>query len=505
MGAFVKSYFDFMSEISGAELYKALVGYGLFPEKLPPLFSSESFYDYCDANRPVFNKKRRQFIYYESMRNINIPRQLGIPVPMAYQCLCEYVSTIWESELVPYFASKTNNQSYKVSRIHIRKMMNNPAVFEMSYKNWKIDDSPESAMLMGKRYIVNADISKCFPSIYTHSLAWALVGKDVAKNNMKNKNAYYNKLDSLVQINKDLETHGLLIGPHVSNILSEIILCAVDYELIRKGWNYIRCIDDYTAYVESERRAEDFLVDLQEELRKYDLSINHKKTKIEKLPLAMTEQWTRRIVPVAILTSYGQVDYKHCRAYLDSALEIAESEQWNSSVLNWAIKALSSFELTDNAKEYEKQVVFHLAVLYPYLVPLLEEYVFSCCNASVDEIKKLAEMLYYEGLSIRRYEQVSYAIYYAIKYGFDLNVDPDTIIDTHDCVLLAVTLKYFRSIQDSNSEKKLETYAENIIKLPDPGEFEQNWLFVYEALPEGKLNDDWKDMKNKGVSFFRNV
>lgn len=499
----MKKYHEYMNEISGAELYKALLGYGFFPEKMPPLFTSEDFYNYCEANNPSFCQDRRQYIYYESMRNINIPRQLGVPVPMVYQRLCKYVSDIWTTELVPYFFSKTCNQRFKVSRIHIRKMHGKSAIFEMNYKNWKMDNAPEDQIIMGKRYVVHADISKCFPSIYTHALSWALVSKNVAKATMSQKNLYYNKLDHLVQINKDLETHGLLIGPHVSNILSEIILCAVDYELVNIGWEFIRCIDDYTAYVKSESEAEEFLVDLQEELRKYDLTLNHKKTSIAKLPLAMTEQWTRRIVPVAILTSYGQVDYKKCRAYLDSALEIAESEKWNSSVLNWAIKALSEYELTDNAKKYEKNVVFHLAVLYPYLVPLLEDYVFSNCDATVDEIRDLAILLFNEGLNARRYEQVSYAIYFAIKYGFDLNVDVNKIICTKDCVLLAVSLMYFRNKQDMVSVNKLEIYAETLNNMPGPEDFDQNWLFAYEALPASKLQGDWKTLKLNGVSFFK--
>lgn len=36
-----------MNEISRDELFEGLLGYGLFAEKLPPIFTSKSFYDYC--------------------------------------------------------------------------------------------------------------------------------------------------------------------------------------------------------------------------------------------------------------------------------------------------------------------------------------------------------------------------------------------------------------------------------------------------------------------------
>ena len=42
-----KKYTDFMDEISSDELYEGLLAYGLFAEKLPPLFTSVSFFHYC--------------------------------------------------------------------------------------------------------------------------------------------------------------------------------------------------------------------------------------------------------------------------------------------------------------------------------------------------------------------------------------------------------------------------------------------------------------------------
>ena len=47
----------------------------------------------------------------------------------------------------------------------------------MNYSNWKQDPSPDEDMIIDKYCVVYADISNCFPSIYTHSIPWALVGK----------------------------------------------------------------------------------------------------------------------------------------------------------------------------------------------------------------------------------------------------------------------------------------------------------------------------------------
>ncbi|MBG8732000.1 RNA-directed DNA polymerase [Neisseria meningitidis] len=90
----------------------------------------------------------------------------------------------------------------------------------MSFKNHEEDDSPIPKILIGKRFVVNADISNCFGSIYTHALSWALVGKDIAK---KERNGYWhNDIDKYTMNINNGETHGILIGCHASNLLSEI-------------------------------------------------------------------------------------------------------------------------------------------------------------------------------------------------------------------------------------------------------------------------------------------
>lgn len=495
----MRKYSDYMDEIGADELYKALLAYGMFPESLPPFLSSEEFYDYCQLTLHVFSDKPRKYIYYENMRNINIPRPLGIPSPMAYQKLCKCLRDNWE-EIQNYFRDVTKNQEYKVSRIHIRKMSKKNYIFEMNYSNWKSDSTPELDLLIDNYYIVNADISKCFPSIYTHSIPWALVGKHMAKTSRKT--GWYNDIDHYVQNTKHGETHGILIGPHVSNILSEIILSAIDYKLINKGWKYMRYVDDYTCYVRTEQEARQFLIDLQAELREFDLTLNHKKTQINTLPSAAVEQWVRKINSISVITSYGKVDYKNCRAYLDFAIEIAKSEGENSSVLKYAIKVLGGQSLTVNAKVYMQKTVFHLCLIYPYLIPLLDEYIFTFCNTSIQDIRLISDKLYDIGIHCRTFEAGCYSLYFAVKYDFRLSsINVLDIIGSKDCIFMLLAHIYFSSIKDKTSCKQLKNFA--ISLAADEDEFNQYWLFVYEVLPQSYLKDDWKSLKKAKVSFVK--
>ena len=116
-------------------------------------------------------------------------------------------------------------------------------------------------------------------------MVWALEGKEWAKAHKDDKPSPWQvNLDYVVRNLKYGETNGLLIGPHASNLLSEIILTRVDEELSPK-YKYLRHIDDFNCYVETHEDAERFIVDQRRALKEYGLSLNESKTKIHELPI----------------------------------------------------------------------------------------------------------------------------------------------------------------------------------------------------------------------------
>ena len=81
----------------------------------------------------------------------------------------------------------------------------------------------------------------------------------------------------------------------INSFILWILSCSIDNELSKKYKNYIRYIDDYSCYVETREEAEQFLIDLNKELRKFDLLMNHKKTEIEELPICVVDTWIHKI------------------------------------------------------------------------------------------------------------------------------------------------------------------------------------------------------------------
>lgn len=503
----MKSYYDFMSEITADELYEGLLGYGLFAEKLPPIFSASLFLDYCKTN-PGFKREYQDFITFNSMRNLNIPRLMGIPSPFQYEGLCSVLSKNWHW-LLQHFKTYTAGQSYVVSRIHIRKMYDSDSqvakheLFEMNYKNWRNDGSPENELLItdmkASKYIVHADISTCFPSIYSHALPWALVGKDTAKAN-RTGTKWYNKIDKACRHVKNDETHGLLIGPHASNLLAEIILVVVDKNLWDQGFRFFRNIDDYDCYVKTYEEAQLFLNALEYELRQFDLPINHKKTKIETLPVSSTEHWIHKLNAVPLVASYGKTSYKEVNNYIDMAVRLTDQIK-NAAVLKYGIKTLSGLEnMTPNGKAVAAKRIMHLSILYPYLLPLMENFVFEKYGVNVTMVEEFTNALYIDSLRIRNYEGICYAIYFSLRYQFSIvGIDCCTLLATSDCLVLLFAWLYYRKHGGIVEMNMMENEAK---KLRDSS-MGRYWVFVYEVLEANDLKDDWKTMKNKGISFIK--
>jgi hypothetical protein len=99
------------------------------------------------------------------------------------------------------------------------------------------------------RFCVVTDVSRCFPSIYTHSIPWALNGKAAAKEDSNPLSAAVsgNRLDYIMRQSQDRQTMGIPVGPDHSRVVAEIVLSAVDshFEAETGIVSYIRHVDDY--------------------------------------------------------------------------------------------------------------------------------------------------------------------------------------------------------------------------------------------------------------------
>lgn len=152
-------------------------------------------------------------------------------------------------------------------------------------------------------FMAQLDISKCFNSIYTHSLAWAIFGKDITKAKLAESKiaelgrTFAHQFDVLMQKVNYNETNGILIGPELSRIFAELILQDVDVKLEKSlsnmesplvmGSDYMiyRYVDDYFIFFNESEKLKEISHALSRCLSEYKFNINEEKTAIYEKPL----------------------------------------------------------------------------------------------------------------------------------------------------------------------------------------------------------------------------
>jgi hypothetical protein len=137
------------------------------------------------------------------------------------------------------------------------------------------------------------DINKCFDSIYTHTIAWALLNKEIVKDNLDKKldATFAGKFDKLMQNMNYGETNGILIGAEVSRIFAELILQKIDKNVQQKlknnkpkeclhktHYEIFRYVDDYFIFYDDEQVKDKIIETFKHELKEYNLYVSDTKT-----------------------------------------------------------------------------------------------------------------------------------------------------------------------------------------------------------------------------------
>lgn len=161
-------------------------------------------------------------------------------------------------------------------------------------------------------HLMKMDIASCFYHIYTHTIAWAVKGKEQAKRHIS-ESTFENKFDSLMQHTNYNETNGIIVGPEISRIFAEIILQRVDVNVLNRlkqepysmklGRDYEvrRYVDDHYIYANSKENLCLILDVYKEEYQFYKLYINENKLEFLERPFVSNVSDAKREINELIL------------------------------------------------------------------------------------------------------------------------------------------------------------------------------------------------------------
>lgn len=167
--------------------------------------------------------------------------------------------------------------------------------------NFPLHRAKKSYIEATSDWLVKTDISRFYPSIYTHSIPWAAYGKEKVKSSLKvYDGTFADRLDVLVRACNRNQTVGIPIGPETSRILAEIISSRIDSEFSNAAPNSSaksadRLQDDWIVGSTTLEGAEKILSVISASYREYGLEINGSKTSVTHILASKMESWKSEI------------------------------------------------------------------------------------------------------------------------------------------------------------------------------------------------------------------
>ncbi|MAC32334.1 MULTISPECIES: antiviral reverse transcriptase Drt3b [Idiomarina] len=439
-------------------------------------------------------------------------RVLSIMHPFSQVNTCNFYSTY--ENLIEYYSGKSRNSlryPHKVSTKFygkISKSNKSNIGIEM------IDDDPKTASSyfkylkypflyrffesyehnkLEKRFsgMLQVDISKCFASIYTHTIGWATKGKKLAK--QKGKGSFESAFDLLMQNLNYGETNGIIIGPEVSRIFSEIILQQIDIDIIKtlkdkgiligKHYDFRRYVDDYFIFYKSKEISDTVYTAVSDCLLEYKLHLNESKTEYLKRPFSSSISITK----YAIKNKINQVFENRDREQLENSkfsrpdimankiisrlkMEISSHNVSYQSISNYLLKSIENKnnKLLEEISSSTNINENHINWLLVDLDVLFFMHAMDIRIRTTDKVARQVERIlrYSESMESSNKEVLHKKIFDLLKQAIDIFIDTKDKVYGLETLNLLVTLsllpkdykldpdrltKYYNSINDYDS------------------------------------------------------
>jgi hypothetical protein len=481
---------------------QSLLSKGYFPVQLPPGFSTEQFATSLGIYAPIWDEIKGKKIPATKCEKFSVARSsyyrrgTSIVNPIGFYYLAKEIDTHWENITAHFEKSSLSRSTPKIGLETTALRAINLTKFSELYEE-KITASA------GFKYALITDISSFFPTIYTHTIPWALHGKDFSKAKKNDKNLLGNKLDNKSMWLQDGQTIGLPIGPDTSHILSEIISVAIDEKLkadlgeFPQGFRYV---DDYYLFFEERHDAEKALAALTKAINSYELQINASKTRIIEVKDLIGESWKYNLKQLKInakkrqqrddIHNYFEVLLALEKRFQDESLIKYGLKQISSSIIkksNWSVMEAYLIQCGYSFPN-TIQVIAHILATYDhYDYPLNKNAIARFCNGVIRASARS-----------HHHSEVAWSLWIAKELGLALSSDLINEIESMAspvCTLIALDLINSGLLGGEFSNNFLTQFAHT------SGLYTADWLLSYEAGRRLWLKNDNQDFIKDNVHF----
>jgi hypothetical protein len=211
-------------------------------------------------------------------------RPLQLINPVLYVCLVHTITSQdnWQI-IVELFRKFSEINNIKCLSIPVKSLSKQKDKAEQVNKWWQEIEQQSIELALDYSYVAQADITDCYGSIYTHSIAWAIDTKPVAKKRIKD--TLGDKVDILLRDMSSGQTNGIPQGAVLMDLIAEIVLGYADNEISEKislidifDYKILRYRDDYRVFTNSSSDAEKILKCIADALIDLGLKLNQSKT-----------------------------------------------------------------------------------------------------------------------------------------------------------------------------------------------------------------------------------
>jgi hypothetical protein len=462
---------------------------GYFPDRvIPPVNSlsvSSAIHDILKFVKPKaiesIKKKSGPRIHRSLSVEHSVPkrkhlrRTLSIPNPVIQSVLSAEIAASW-GKLSSFCAQ--SQLSLSVPTLSTRRAV------EATHP---LNEQPtfRAQRSVGARYLLKADIARYYPSIYTHSIPWALHTKQLARADKKYA-LLGNRLDLWMKETQDKQTGGIPIWPDSSFIVGEVIGTAMDLQLTSRlpSVRGIRSIDDYFLYFSTVSEAEQCIATLNEIGQEFELNINDAKTEILLLSDSLEPKWKSDLRALAIRDAATPQSFDLLTLF-DQAFEY--SKQFPpDSVLTYAAKLTLGANIVEENWPLCEALLLKAALAESTMLSVLGEIYkrFSAFHTDNAALTILIHSICAYHAPLQQGNEVSWALWLAKEMNISISKQvADKIVRLDDDLVALAALDL-----NENGLFDSEGFAKWRSHMQAAELYERHWLVAYEALEHGWLS-----------------
>ena len=232
---------------------------------------------YDDVNYTILNNKDGRYAW----------RPFQLIHPALYVSLVHKMTeeVAWES-IRDRFREFSENEKIRCLSLPVKSLSEKTDKEELVFHWWHEVEQRSIELSLDYQYMLETDLTDCYSSIYTHSIAWALHSKEIAKEKRNDKGLIGNIIDSHIQNMSYGQTNGIPQGSVLMDFIAEMVLGFADLELSKlikleniEDYSILRYRDDYRIFVNNPQDGEKIIKSITEIMSDLGLKINKEKTK----------------------------------------------------------------------------------------------------------------------------------------------------------------------------------------------------------------------------------